>query len=210
MCSPNPIAAVAEGGLPVHHLVRDIRATQRSYPAPARRSFSEKTPPDMYADSARPRSSAVMIHAIWCTMFSVTLPPENSQNNRQLMNLSHRTRAPAVHPETPSSSRSADCSRRDRPHPLSLPMRRVAAHPRFHLRHLADLPVLDPTRASFSAPELSCCNPICTTCFDFFAAFRHSSASEITTSSSSRNTDPFPPASASTKYFVCMCKRGGD
>src|SRR3954469_20103047 len=28
-----------------------------------------------------------MIHAIWCTMFSVTLPPENSQNKRQFINL---------------------------------------------------------------------------------------------------------------------------
>jgi hypothetical protein len=28
-----------------------------------------------------------MIHATWCTMFSVTLPPENSQKSRQLMYL---------------------------------------------------------------------------------------------------------------------------
>ena len=26
-----------------------------------------------------------MTHAIWCTMFSAQLPPENSQNKRQLM-----------------------------------------------------------------------------------------------------------------------------
>src|ERR1041384_1706019 len=53
----------------------------------SRPSFSEKTPPDMYAPDGSCRSSARMIHAIWCTMFSVTFPPENSQYSRQLMNL---------------------------------------------------------------------------------------------------------------------------
>src|ERR1700686_5325648 len=52
-----------------------------------RPSFSEKTPPDINAALGSGRSSAVMIHAIWCTMFSVTFPPENSQYNLQLMNL---------------------------------------------------------------------------------------------------------------------------
>ena len=33
------------------------------------------------------KSRAVWTQAIWCTMFSVMFPPENSQNRRQLMNL---------------------------------------------------------------------------------------------------------------------------
>src|SRR2546423_11709939 len=50
----------------------------------SRPSFSEKTPPDIYAALGNGRSSADIIQAIWCTMFSVIFPPENSQNSRQL------------------------------------------------------------------------------------------------------------------------------
>ena len=53
----------------------------------SRPSFSENTPPDMYAADGRGKSSAPMTQAIWCTMFSAQLPPENSQNNRQLISL---------------------------------------------------------------------------------------------------------------------------
>src|SRR5258708_799431 len=53
----------------------------------SRPSFSENTPPDMYAADGSGKSSAPMIQAIWCTMFSAQLPPANSQNSRQLMSL---------------------------------------------------------------------------------------------------------------------------
>src|SRR5579863_7964634 len=146
----------------------------------SRPSFSEKTPPDMYAADGSGRSSTPMIQAIWWTKFSAQFPPENSQNRRQLMSLkpskgrSERPLRKAVQ-STFCAVQSEGTGRTHCPLPCGV------------LRLIQDStcvtlpthPSLIHCLASVSAPELWCCNPICTTRSDALAAARHLSASGI-------------------------------
>src|SRR5581483_2697701 len=110
-------------------------------------------------------------------MFSVTLPPENSQNKRQLirrypsngrLGLPFR-KAPQL---TFCDVQSAGTGRTHCPLPWGV----------LRLIHdstcvtLPATPSLIHCLASANAPELSHCRPICTTRFDFCAAARHFSA----------------------------------
>src|SRR5271165_361869 len=111
-------------------------------------------------------------------MFSVTLPPENSQNSRQFMNwlaskavLGRFTRKRSHF--TCCGLQSDGIARTHCPWPCG----------ELRLIHdstivtLPSVPSLIHLRASASSPELSCCKPICTTCFDFCAASRQATAS---------------------------------
>src|SRR5512141_1201371 len=121
-----------------------------------------------------------MIQENWCTAFSVTLPPENSQYSRQLMNLNAsngRAARPlrnASHP-TLSAVQSGGTFRTHCPWPCGVfrLIQDSACAP------LPTRPCFSHCFASANAPVLTCCSPICTTCFDAFAALRHSSASAI-------------------------------
>ena len=131
----------------------------------------------MSAASGNGRFSAVMIHAIWCTMFSVTLPPENSQNSLQLMNwlasnavFGRFTRNKSQF--TCAGLQSAGIARYHWPCPCGV----------LRLIHdstivtLPNIPCSYHFRASANSPELSCCSPICTDCFNFSAASRQATA----------------------------------
>src|SRR5215475_12195975 len=121
-----------------------------------------------------------MIQAIWWTIFSVILPPENSQKSRQLMNL-YGSKGRSVRPFrnalqfTFCAVQSEGTGRTHCPLPCGV------------LRLIQDSTCVifpsDPSvihfLASANAPELSCCRPIWITRSDFFAAARHSSASVI-------------------------------
>src|SRR5262245_34824092 len=121
-----------------------------------------------------------MIHAIWCTMFSVTLPPENSQNRRQLMNLlasKERARRPfrKASQFTFWALQSAGIGRTHCPFPWGV-LRLI--HDETWVT-LPTIPSLTHFLVSAKDPELSCCRPIWTTRFEFFAAAKHCSASGI-------------------------------
>src|ERR1017187_4498536 len=166
-------------------------------------SLSEYTPPIMPAASGSGRSIAVMIHAIWCTMFSVTLPPENSQNRRQFIYLlasnaifGRLTRNRSQF--TCCGLQSAGISPYHWPRPCGV----------LRLIHdstivtLPNRPALYQRRASANSPELSCCSPICTTCLDFCAACRHSTASGMSHVMVFSQYTSFPAASASTTHLA--------
>src|SRR6516162_8096578 len=113
-------------------------------------------------------------------MFSVTFPPENSQNSRQLMNLL-ASKARSGRPFR-NACQFTFCALQSAGMGLThCPL------PRGVLRLIHDctcvtLPTMpSPIHflASASAPELSCCSPICTMRFEPFAAARHFSASAI-------------------------------
>src|ERR1700752_4668440 len=113
-------------------------------------------------------------------MFSAQLPPENSQNNRQLMNLnpskgrSGRPFRKALH-STFCGVQSEGTGRTHWPLPWGV-LRLI------HDSTCVTLPIhpsLIHCLASVWAPELWCCRPIWTTRLDSFAAARHLSASGI-------------------------------
>src|SRR5690349_8495361 len=121
-----------------------------------------------------------MIQDIWWTMFSVTLPPENSQNNRQLMNrLASKSRFGRPFRNacqfTFCAVQSEGTGRTHCPLPCGV----------LRLIHdstcviLPNEPSLIHCFASTKAPELSYCRPICTTRLESLAAARHLSASGI-------------------------------
>src|SRR5690349_16500460 len=111
-----------------------------------------------------------MIQAIWCTMFSVTLPPENSQNSRQLMNL-YPSNARSGRPLRKACQFTFCALQSDgtgRTHcPLPCGVLRLI-HETTSVT-LPTIPSLIHFFASAKAPELSYCKPICTTRSEFFA-----------------------------------------
>src|SRR5215468_891218 len=113
-------------------------------------------------------------------MFSVTLPPENSQNSRQLMNLyasKGRDERPLrnASQRTLSGVQSAGTARTHCPFPCGV----------LRLIHdstcviLPGRPCLIHCLVSAREPELSCCRPTVTTCLELLAASRHCSASAM-------------------------------
>ena len=113
-------------------------------------------------------------------MFSVTLPPEYSQKRRQLMNrLASNSRCGRpfwnASQRTFAAVQSEGTARTHCPLPCGV-LRLIHAST---CVTLPTIPWLIHFFVSASDPELSCCNPTCTTDFDFFAAFMHSSASGI-------------------------------
>src|ERR1041384_3301291 len=134
----------------------------------------------MYAPDGSCRSSARMIHAIWCTMFSVTFPPENSQYSRQLMNLNG------------SNGRFERPLRNESHFTLALVQsggtgRTHCGFPRGVLRLIHDStwgilptrPCLIHSFESDNDPALCCWRPMVLTRSERFAASRHPSASSI-------------------------------
>src|SRR5438034_164079 len=81
------VTAVAESGLPGDNCVRGIFERNYNRVRHFASVFLGEHAPDINAALGSGRSRAVIIQAIWCTMFSVTFPPENSQYNLQLINL---------------------------------------------------------------------------------------------------------------------------
>src|SRR5206468_11541511 len=114
------------------------------------------------------------------TMFSVTFPPENSQNNRQLMNLfgskgcAGRFSRKAFQ-FTFEELQSEGIWRTHCPCPCLL-LRLI------HDSTIATLPTLPSLIHCFASarePSLSCCRPIWTTRSELLAALRQASASGI-------------------------------
>ena len=146
----------------------------------SRLSFSENTPPDMYAATGTGRSSTPMIQESWWTMFSVMFPPENSQNSRQLMKR-NASNGRAGRPSRNRSHCTLSAVQSDGTGRTHWPC------PRGVLRLIHDsTEVTFPTtpsathfRASANAPVLTCWRPIWITRSDRFAAARHASASGI-------------------------------
>src|ERR1700744_2331685 len=147
-----------------------------------------------------------MIHEIWCTIFSVTLPPENSQKSRQLMylkpsNLGSFRPSKNSFQFTWSGLQSEGTGRTHCPLPIGV-LRLIHAST---LHTLPTLPSFIQRSASFSSPELSCCSPIWMTCFDAAAAFLHSTAPGMSHVIVFSEYKSFPACNAATKYFVCRC-----
>src|SRR5664279_4330361 len=166
-------------------------------------SLSEYTPPIMPAASGSGRSIAVMIHAIWCTIFSVTLPPENSQNRRQFIYLlasnaifgrltRNRSQFTCCGLQSPGTSR----------YHLPWPCGVLRLIHDSTIVTLPNRPACYHLRASATSPDLSCCNPICTTCLDLCAACRHSAASGMSHVMVFSQYTSFPADSESSKYFA--------
>src|SRR6266566_1923743 len=86
-CSPSPYRLLLKVDCQVTTVSAGYSSVTTIVSGTSRPSFSENTPPDINAALGSGRSRAVIIQAIWCTMFSVTFPPENSQYNLQLINL---------------------------------------------------------------------------------------------------------------------------
>src|SRR6185437_16904540 len=113
-------------------------------------------------------------------MFSVMLPPENSQNRRQLMNLLASNGCEG-RPLRNASQRmllalqSAGIGRTHCPLPCGV-LRLIQDST---IVTLPTIPSLIHFLVSASEPSLSCCRPSCTMRSEFFAACRHSSASGI-------------------------------
>src|SRR5215470_11812537 len=113
-------------------------------------------------------------------MFSAQFPPENSQNRRQLISLNPsngRSGRPLrkAFQSTFCGVQSAGTGRTHCPFPCGV-LRLI------HDSTWVTLPIapsLISCFVSISAPELSCCKPICTTRSEPFAAERHLSASGI-------------------------------
>src|SRR5262249_50996912 len=127
----------------------------------------------MYAEVGSGKSSVRMIKPIWWTMFSVTLPPENSQYSRQLMNLlgSNGLARLPLRKRFQSTFAAVQSGGTDRTHcPLPLGVLRLIHDSTWVI--LPAIPSLIHCLASASGPELWCCGPIWMTRSDLRAALR--------------------------------------
>src|SRR5215813_425288 len=113
-------------------------------------------------------------------MFSVTLPPENSQKSLQLMNLygSNGLELRPLRNRFQSTFAAVQSEGTGRTH-CHFPFGVLRLIHDSTCVILPAIPCLTHARASETVPELSCCNPICTTRSDFRAASRHATASSM-------------------------------